>query len=171
MKPTRLLVTIGALLLCSPAVSAEDSFRPLDTRTRCIVLFRECLVLIDKKDVNGIFAIIADGGQSASFKLYPDVDSLSPDMKRELEDVNGFFKKNFKTAPLLKRAFDEMQFSELVTAKELVTVTNTANEKKDEAKLHTMKIKIRIPDTDRHEIGELRFIEIADAIYWIPFGW
>ena len=171
MKPTHLLVTIGALLLCSPAVSAEDSFRPLDTRTRCIVLFRECLVLIDKKDVNGIFASIADGGQSASFKMYPDVDSLSPDMKRELEDVNGFFKKNFKTAPLLKRAFDEMQFSELVTANELVAVINSANDEKTKAKLHTIKMKVRIPDTTRHEVAKLRFVQIKDSLYWVPFGW
>ena len=171
MKPTYTLVALAVLSLCSPAVFAQDSFRPLDTRTRCIVLFRECLVLIDKQDVKGIFAIIADGGPSASFKLYPDLDSLSPDMKRELEDVNGFFKKNFKTVSLVKRPFNEIQFSDLVTAKELVTVTTKANEKKDEAKLHSMKIKIKIPDTDRHEIGELRFVQIADKIYWIPFGW
>ena len=78
MKPTHTLVAVAALSLCSPTVLAEDSFRPLDTRTRCIVLFRECLVLIDKKDVNGIFKIVADGG-ATNFKLTPDPDSFSPD--------------------------------------------------------------------------------------------
>ena len=168
MKPAHLLVTVALLYLCSPAVFADDSFRPLDTRTRCIVLFRECLVLVDKQDVNGVFQIVADGGAS-EFKLYPDPSSLSPDLKRELQDVNGFFQKNFKSAPMMKRTFNNIQFSKLVTAENSVSVTNTANGKKEQAKLHSIKIKI--PDTDRHEIGELRFVEIADRIYWIPFGW
>jgi hypothetical protein len=170
MNLAHILVTVAALFLCSPALLAEDSFRPLDTRTRCIVLFRECLVLIDKKDVDGIFQIIADG-QASGFRLYPDLDSLSPDLKRELEDVNRFFNKNFKAASLLKRNFNKIQFSELVTAKESVSVTNTATDKEDEATLHLIKIKIRIPDTDRDEIVELRFVQIADNLYWIPVGW
>ncbi len=172
MKAIDTLLALAALSLCSPAVFAQDSFRPLDTRTRCIVLFRECLVLIDKKDANGIFQVVADGGAPGSgFKLFPDLDSLSPDLKQELQDVDRFFKRNFKSAPLIKRTFDKIQFSELVTDDEPVTVTNTASDKKDEAKLHSIKIKIPIPDTDRHEIGELRFVQIADKIYWIPIGW
>lgn len=170
MNPAHTLVAVAALFLCTPAALAEDSFRPLDTRTRCIVLFRECLVLIENNDANGIFQIVADGGASG-FKLYPDLDSLSPDLKRELQDVNGFFKHNFRSAPLLKRTFNKIQFSELVTEDDPVSVTNSANDRKDEAKLHSIKIKIPIPDTDRHEIGELRFVEIADRIYWIPIGW
>ena len=170
MNPAQTLVTVAALFLCSPVVLAEDSFRPLDTRTRCIVLFRECLVLIDNKDVDGIFQIIADG-QASGFRRYPDLDSLSPDLKRELEDVDRFFNKNFKAASLLKRTFNEIQFSELVTAEESVSVTNTSNDNKDEAKLHSIKIKIKDLDTDRHEIGELRFVQIADEIYWVPIGW
>ncbi|MDA7923088.1 hypothetical protein N9B50_01270 [bacterium] len=170
MKPAHTLLALAALSLCSPEVFAQDSFRPLDTRTRCIVLFRECLVLIDKKDVNGIFQVIADGGAS-DFKLSPDPDSLSPDLKRELQDVNGFFKHNFRSAPLLNRTFNKIQFSELVTAKESVSVTNTATDKKAEAKLHSIKIKITIPDTDRDKTVELRFVQIADKIYWIPIGW
>jgi len=170
MKPIYTLLALAVLSLCSLRVFAQDSFRPLDTRTRCIVLFRECLVLIDNKDVNGIFQITADGGAS-DFKRYPDPDSLPPDLKRELQDVNRFFKHNFKTAPLLKRTFNKIQFSELVTAKESVSVTNTATEKKDEAKLHSINIKITVPDTDRQEIGELRFVQIMDKIYWIPIGW
>ncbi|MDG2382265.1 MAG: hypothetical protein P8N76_11390 [Pirellulaceae bacterium] len=163
------VVSVAALFLCTPEVLADDSFRPLDTRTRCIVLFRECLVLIDKKDVNGIFEIIADGGPSDSFKLYPDPDSLSPKLKQELQDVDRFFSRNFRNASLIKRTFNTIQYSELVTAKEFVSVTDTVNNKKAEARLHS--IKIRVPDTDRHEVGELRFVEIANNIYWIPFGW
>ncbi len=170
MKLPHTLVTVATLFLFSPAVLADDSFRPLDTRTRCIVLFRECLVLIDKKDVNGIFKIIADGG-ATDFKLTPDPGSFSPKLKQELQDVDRFFNRNFRNASLINRAFNETQFSELVTAKELVSVTNTANDNKTEAKLHSIKIKIRIPDTDRDEFGKLRFLEIADNIYWIPFGW
>lgn len=170
MKLPHTLVTVATLFLISPTVMADDSFRPLDTRTRCIVLFRECLVLIDKKDVNGIFKIIADGG-ATDFKLTPDPDSFSPKLKQELQDVDRFFNRNFRNSSLINRAFNETQFSELVTAKELVSVTNTANDNKTEAKLHSIKIKIRIPDTDRDEFGKLRFLEIADNIYWIPFGW
>jgi len=134
------------------------------------VLFRECLVLIDKKDVNGIFKIVADG-KATNFKLTPDPDSFSPKLKQELKDINRFFSRNFRSAPLLNRTFNKIQFSELVTAKESVSVTNTATGKKDEAKLHSIKIKITIPDTDRHETSELRFVQIADKIYWIPIGW
>ena len=65
-KTSQLLPLV--LFLCSSAVRAEDTFRPLDKKTRCIVLFRECLVLIDKKDVNGIFRIIADGGEPGSLQ-------------------------------------------------------------------------------------------------------
>ena len=48
---------------------------------------------------------------------------------------------------------------------------NTADGKKTDAKLHSIRIKIRIPDTDREEVGNLRFIETNDKLYWIPFGW
>ena len=79
MRPIHTLALVTAILLTSIDVSADDMFQPLDTRTRCIVLFRECLVLIDQKDVDGVFEIIADGGAS-DFKLYPDPDSLSPEL-------------------------------------------------------------------------------------------
>ena len=173
MKPTHTLVGVAALSLCSPAVLAEDSFRPLDTRTRCIVLFRECLVLIDKKDIDGILPIIADGQGASNFKLYPDPNSLSPDLKRELQDVDKFFKQNFKNVATLKGTFNKILFSKLVTAKEPVSVRNTANDKEDEATVHS--IKITIPDMDGRissdDTGELRFVEIADRLYWVPFGW
>ena len=39
------------------------------------MLFRECLVLIDNKDVNGIFKLIADGG-GTDFRVTPDPDSF-----------------------------------------------------------------------------------------------
>ena len=170
MKTIHTFVTLAALFLCSPAVFAEEPFRPLDTRTRCIVLFRECLILVDKKDVNGIHQIIADGVRQ-DFKLYPDLDSLSPDMKRELQDVDSFFRKNFRNASLLNRTFHKLQFSELVTANELVAVINSANDEKTKAKLHTIKMKVRIPDTTRHEVAKLRFVQIKDSLYWVPFGW
>jgi hypothetical protein len=50
-------------------------------------------------------------------------------------------------------------------------VTNAADNQKIEAKLHSIKIKIRIEDTDRDETVRLRFLQTADKIYWIPIGW
>ena len=72
---------------------------------------------------------------------------------------------------MLKRSFDTIQFSELETGKEVVSVANTVDGEKTDAKLHSIRIKIRIPDTDRDEVGDLRFIEINDKLYWIPIGW
>lgn len=169
MKLPQAFTAITTLILLSPSVTAEEVYRPLDTRTRCIVLFRECLVLIEKKDLNGIFNKIADGG-AKNFKLTNDADSFSPKMKQEIQDVDRFFERNFRAAPVLQKTFTDLQYADLVTAKELVSVS-IARDKKAEAKLHTIKIKIRIPDEDRPEYGELRFLEIADNLYWIPIGW
>ncbi len=170
MKLPKIFATFATLLLLSPSVMADEAYRPLDTKTRCIVLYRECLILIDKKDVNGIFKIVADGG-GTNFRLTPDPDLFSPKLKEELQDVNKFFKRNFRAAPLIQQTINDLQYAELVTAKELVSVTNVATGKTAEAKLHTIKIKIRMPDTDRHEFSELRFLELTDNLHWIPFGW
>ena len=62
MKSTHTFISVAALFLCSTTAFADDMLQPLDTRTRCIVLFRECHVLIDQKDIDGIFKIVADGG-------------------------------------------------------------------------------------------------------------
>ena len=169
MKSTNVLVFAAALFLCSNAIFAGDTFQPLDTRTRCIVLFRECLVLIDHKDIDGIFEIVADGGAS-NFRRYPDPDSLSPELKQKRQDER-FIERNFRSASLLSRSFYKIEFSDLTTAKEMVSVINTANNKKVDAKLHSMKIRVKIPDTDRHESVELRFLETAEDIFWIPIGW
>ena len=168
MKTAQTLLTFATLCLLSPTIMADDAFRPLDTRTRCIVLFRECLVLIDNKDVNGIFKLVADGG-ATDFRLTPDPDSLSPKLKKEIQDVNRFFSRNFRSAPLMNRGFNKIQFSDLVTEKNTVLVTNAADNQKTVAKLHSIKIKI--PDTDRDESVKLRFLQIANKIYWIPIGW
>lgn len=169
MKLPQTFTAITTLILLLPSVIAQEVYQPLDTRTRCIVLFRECLVLIDKKDVNGIFKKIADG-DAKNFKLAHYHDSFSPKMKQEIQDVDGFFKRNFRAAPVLQKTFTDLQYAELVTAAGSVPVS-IATDKKAEAKLHTIKIKIRIPDEDRPEFGELRFLEIGDNLYWIPFGW
>ena len=150
MKFTHALVFATAFVLCSTPVFADDMFQPLDTRTRCIVLFRECLVLIDQKDVDGVFEIIADGGAS-DFKLYPDPASLSPELKQERQDVDRFIERNFRSASLLHGSFYKIQFSDLSTSREMVRVINTANNKTADAKLHSMKIRVKIPDKDRHE--------------------
>jgi len=168
MKIPETLLTFATLCLLSPTIMADDAFRPLDTRTRCIVLFRECLVLIDNKDVNGIFKLVADGG-ATDFRLTPDPESFSPKLKEEIQDVNRFFNRNFRSAPLMNRGFNKIQFSDLVTEKKQVSVTNAADNQKTVAKLHSIKIKI--PDTDRDESVKLRFLQIADKIYWIPIGW
>ena len=170
MRSIHTLALVTAILFTSIDVSADDMFQPLDTRTRCIVLFRECLVLIAQKDVDGVFEIIADGGAS-DFKLYPDPASLSPELKQERQDVDRFVERNFRSASLLHSSFYKIQFSDLVTAREMVRVINTANNKTADAKLHSMKIRAKIPDKDRHESVELRFLETAEDIYWIPIGW
>ena len=72
---------------------------------------------------------------------------------------------------MIHRSFYKLQYSDLTTAKEKVTVINTANDKKADAKLHLMKIKLKIPDKDRYETVELRFLQIAEDIYWVPIGW
>ena len=170
MKVAQTLLTFATLCLLSPTIMADDAFRPLDTRTRCIVLFRECLVLIYNKDVNGIFKLVADGG-GTDFRLTPDPDALSPKLKKEIQDVNRFISRNFRTEPFMNRGFNKIKFSDLVTEKNTVLVTNAADNQKIEAKLHSIKIKIRIEDTDRDETVRLRFLQTADKIYWIPIGW
>jgi hypothetical protein len=69
-------------------------------------------------------------------------------MKEELQDVNRFFDRNFRSTSLLERNFNKIQFSELVTSKRSVSVTNTATNKEDELTLHSIKIQTTIPDTD-----------------------
>ena len=170
MKPTCIMMLLAALSLCPRGVVAEDSFSPLDTKTRCLVLVRKCLVLIAKKDVEGIFQNIADG-HASDFRLYPDLDALPADLKQELEDVDRFFAKNFRAASILDRSFDAIQFSALVTAEEPVFVTSTAKDRQVEAKLHSMKFKIKDPETGHYKIGELSFVQTADTIYWVPIGW
>ena len=167
MKTTVLAILF--VCLSFSVAEAQLMFQPLDTRTRCIVRLRECLVLIDQKDVDGIFEFIADGG-ALDFKLYPDPDSLPQQLKEELQNVDRFFERNFRSASLLNRAFYKIKFSDLTTAKETVSVINTANDNKGHAKLHSMKIMVEIPDKGPQSV-ELRFLEITEDIYWIPIGW
>ena len=93
MKTTVLAILF--VCLSFSVAEAQLMFQPLDTRTRCIVRLRECLVLIDQKDVDGIFEFIADGG-ALDFKLYPDPDSLPQQLKEELQNVDRFFERNFQ---------------------------------------------------------------------------
>ena len=140
----------------------------MDTRTRCIVLFRECVVLIAKKDMDAVFSNIADGS-GARFRFSSDRQSLSPDLKREIEDVDQFFKHNFPHSPAVNRRFNEILFSKLHTAKEPVTLKNVAIKTEHQGKLH--RIRIKIPEVDDRRFSELRFVEVGRRIYWIPFGW
>ncbi|MBT5377551.1 MAG: hypothetical protein HN675_06815 [Opitutae bacterium] len=162
MKPTH-AVALALFATFSPSASAEDSLRPLDTRTRCISLFRECLVLIEKKDVDGIFSIIADGG-GAGFKIFPD----SPPREGELKDVGKFFEKNFRfNASTIKSKFNEILFSEMVTTDKSVSIKNKSTDEIIAGKLHSIKIKLPKPDVT----AELRCVEVAGRLYWVPFGW
>jgi len=108
---------------------------------------------------------------ASDFRLYPDLDALPADLKQELEDVDRFFAKNFRAASILDRNFDAIQFSALVTAEEPVFVTSTAKDRKVEAKLQSMKFKIKDPETGHYKIGALSFVQTADTIYWVPIGW
>ena len=102
MKSIHTLVTVAALFpvaalfLCSPAVLADDSFRPLDTRKRCIVLFRECLVLIDKKDVNGIFEIIARKPSMAAAPNSSAVDLERSATSQQIARTSNLSERAFK---------------------------------------------------------------------------
>lgn len=167
MKTTCTLIALAALILFSPAVLGEDAPRPLDTRTRCIVLLRECHVLIEKKDLNGIFQIVADGDASG-FKLCYDSNSNTPTMKQKTENADKFIEENFKYALTTKTMFDKILFSDVVTQKEPVSVKNTTTNEIEKGTLHSIRIKF--PDSSRKP-GELRFIEIAEKLYWVPFGW
>ena len=157
-----LAVTLALFSIFSPPALAEDPLRPLDTRTRCIVLFRECLVLIEKKDFDGLFPIIADGAAS-SFKIFPE----PPPQEGELKDLDKFFQENFKNAAAIKDNFNKILFSEAVTTDNSASIKNTTTDKTAEGKLHSIKIKL----PERDAIGELRFVEVDERLYWVPFGW
>ena len=169
MKGIRAPAYMAVSLLCPAAASADDSYRSLDTRTRCIVLLRECLVLIEQRDIDGIFEIVADGTGGSNFKIYPNPAAISAELKQERQNANTFIERNFRNHRVINSAFSNLQFSDLKTAKKSVTVTNTENNKKADAKLHSIKVKI--PLQDRYEFGELRFLEMAENIYWVPIGW
>ena len=99
------------------------------------------------------------------------LDALAPpQLKQERQDVDKFIERNSRSVSLLNRAFYKNQFSALTTAKEMVSIINTANAKKGDAKFHSMKIMLEIPDKGPQSV-ELRFLEIAEEIYWIPIGW
>ena len=171
MNLVHAVIAVAAFTAISRAGSPTDepTFRPLDTRTRCIVLFCEALVLIAKKDVDGILANIADGGAPGTFRLYPDRVSLSPDLKREIQDVDQFLKHNFLHSESLHRKFNEILFSDLQTAKETVTVKDMAAAKEHKAQLHVINVKLQ--DIDDRRFSELRFVEVDGRLYWVPFGW
>lgn len=161
MKPTHILA-FALVAMSSPLALAEDSLPPLDTRTSCISLFRECLVLIEKKDVDGIFPIIADGGASG-FRI-----SIDPPPLEGEKDVERFFRKNFRiNASTIKSKFNEILLSEAVTTDKSVSIKNAATDEIIDGKLHSIKIKL--PELDG--TGELRFVEVAGRLYWVPFGW
>ena len=183
-------ITLGFAVMTSSAALAEESLRPLDTRTQCIVLLRECLVLFEKKDLKGIFQNVVDNGTI----IFSDPDSDSPDVTPDIEDIDRFFQKS-RAEKLVYRIFDRLQFSDLVTAKEPITVTNKTTGKVHEAKSHTLKIKLPLHESDlrrfannpmelskaqmeelealidKPQILDLQFIQIADKIYWKPFKW
>ena len=160
MKPTHILA-LALFAIFSPSALAEDALCPLDTRTRCISLFRECLVLIEKKDIDGIFPIIADGGAS-DFKI-----SIDPPPLEGAKDVERFFRKNFRiNTSTIKNKFNEILLSEAVTT-DKISIKNAATDEMIDGKLHSMKIKL--PELDG--TGELRFVELAGRLYWVPFGW
>ena len=165
MKPTHILA-LALFAIFYPSALAEDAPLLLDTRTRCIVLFRECLVLIEKKDVDGIFPIIADGGAS-DFKIFPDSPPQDGGLRDELKDVDKFFEKNFRYPATIKDKFNEILFSEVVTTDKSVSINNTATDEIVDGILHSIKIKI--PEGDI--TTELRFVEVAGRLYWVPFGW
>ena len=184
-------MALGFVAMTSSAALAEESLRPLDTRTRCIVLLRECLVLFEKKDLEGIFQNVADTA-GPSFFVFCDPDSDSPDVTPDIEDIDRFFQKS-RAEKLVYRIFDRLQFSDLVTAKEPITVTNKTTGKVHEAKSHTLKIKLSLHESDlrrfannpidglkmeevealieKPQILDLQFVQIEDKIYWKPFKW
>ena len=161
-----LLITLG--LYTSVSEADDEDLLPLDTRTRCVVLFRECLLDIADKDAEAIFRKIADGS-GRSFRIYKSPTALSPDLKRELQDHEKFFKRNFPHSTEITRSFDRIRFSSLKTRKEAVAVRNGDDASTQKGKLHVINVKI--PEIEKQEFRNIRFIEIADKLYWVPFGW
>lgn len=169
----RCFAVLVVLITASSTLNAEgkprEELKPLSTRTRCIVKYRECIVLIAMKDADAIFPNIADGDGKDTFKIYPTRDSLSRNFQNQLKDVERFFKFNFRNIPAQYGNFDKMRFSDLQTANERVKTTNMATGTESQAKLHVIHVKI--PGIDAPEYSVLRFVEVDDRIYWIPTEW
>jgi len=166
-----LAVVMGTAVLGSVSIPAADTAedpKPLDTRTRCIVLFRECLLDIVGKNAKGLFPKIADGGGKRSFRINKTTQSLSPDLKRELED-GSFFERNFPQSSAIEQSFDKILFAELETDQEEVTVRSPEDNSGQEGRLHTITIKI--PGIEDPRFTTLRFVEVGGKLYWVPFGW
>jgi hypothetical protein len=83
------------------------------------------------------------------------------------KDVERFFRKNFRiNTSTIKNKFNEILLSEAVTT-DKISIKNAATDEMIDGKLHSMKIKL--PELDG--TGELRFVELAGRLYWVPFGW
>ncbi len=165
-------IVLSSYVLLADGPDQPVQMRPLDMRTRCLVLFRECLVLAETKDANGLLIRVADGGESGRIELLPE--PLPEVIKRDMRDRDAFIKKYFKSAPYVYQKFDSMLFSQrLFTSEDSVTIKKEGIQKTG----HVHSIHVRIPGIkesgfDEHDThGTIRFLEIGGKLYWLPFGW
>lgn len=166
------LAALTLLLTLAPSVNAEETseeLKPLSTRTRCIVKYRECITLVTLKEVDALLSNIADSAGENGYKLYPTRDSLPKSLRNQLRDVDRFIKRGFRNIPAQYNDFDQIEFSEVQTADESFNTENMATGTESQAKLHVIHVKI--PEIDDPEYSMLRFLEVGDHIYWIPTEW
>jgi hypothetical protein len=151
--------------------SAEDTRHPLDARTRCIALFRECLILIEQQDKK-LFANLGDGASGQTFKI-----SLSKPSFEDQKEADRFWGRNFRfDASVARTKFKEIHFAQTVKSQNSVTVKNSETGETIDGKLHTIKIKLPsavVKSAKKEDMveAELRVLEVKERLYWVPFGW
>jgi len=153
-----------------PARERKFEPRPVgvdDPRMRFITLFRDVLNLVSKKDVNGVFSKVADG-QGNSFRIYPG-GARPRNWPEEVRDPETFMKRNFLYSDSILTNFAKVSYARLASAKEKVTVTGPDRKNKLAATLYV--IPVSIPGVTDERYDELRFVEVNETLYWVPFGW
>ena len=171
---------VGLVLLGTRGWAAEEP-RPLDDRTRCIVVFKEVLAYVKCRDLKAVFGKIMDGGGKGAFRLSPtdDVAKLLRAMGEE-QDEGKFLEKSFPHAEAILAHFDDIKFSDLQRQAGTVRVSTKGGGPKGEGELFVIQIVIpenagvdlQKTDSDGLKLfSRLRFVKYGGRIYWVPFGW
>jgi ankyrin repeat protein len=143
--------------------------RPLsvdDPRMRFIVHFKDVLILISNKDVDGVFSKIADG-HGDSFRLLRGGKLQRKWLKDR--DLEKLMKRNFLFSDTVLKNFEKASYAKLVVINENISVTGPDQNNKLAATLYVMPVSI--PGVTDKRFDELRFVEVDETLYWVPFGW